>query len=98
MRRRRWRGGSDFSAGVNFTPVPDADNPNHQPLVLEGADDSIISNAVFPEITQRPLQSFADFPGIVQFLDPPQEFKDSVGPGFVELPELLEGVWRSLRT
>src|SRR5258708_77619 len=93
MKWRRWPRGSNYSAGVNHTPVPNADDPNHQLVVLQGADDSIISNAVFPEITQRTLQPLADFPGIVQFLDPaPKKFEDSVGDGFVEFPELLEGV------
>src|ERR1700676_4929078 len=73
--------------------MPNADDPNHQLIVLQGADDSIISNAVFPEIAQRAVQPRADFPRIVHLLDPaPQKFKDSVGYWFVELPELLEGV------
>ena len=73
--------------------MADADDPNHQLIVLHRADNSIISDAVFPEITEWALQPLADFPGIVEFLDPvPQKSKDSVGDGFVELPELFEGV------
>src|ERR1039458_9965530 len=93
MKWRRWRRESDSSPRINLAAVTDADNPNHQPIVLHGADDSVVPNAVFPEIAQGALHPLADFPGIVQFLDPaPQKFKDSVGDGFVELPELLEGV------
>lgn len=97
MKWRLRRGGSNSSAGINLTPVPNADDPNHQRIVLQGADDSIISHPVFPEITQRALQPLADFPGIVQLLDPaPQKFRDLLGDRFVELAELLEGVAREI--
>ena len=73
--------------------MPNADDPNHQLIVLHGADDAVVPDAVFPEIAQGALQPLADFSGIVQFPDPvPKKFEDSVGDGLVELAELLEGV------
>lgn len=67
MKWRLRRGGSDCSAGINLTPVPNADDPNHQLIVLQGADDSIISNPVFPEITSGPCNLSPIFWGSSSF-------------------------------
>jgi hypothetical protein len=66
MMWRRWRGGSDSSARINLAAVTDAENEHHYPVKLDGTDEAAVSHAVFPELTQRSLQPFADLMWVVQ--------------------------------
>jgi hypothetical protein len=49
--------------------MPHAKHEYHQSLVLQGADKAVVAHAIFPELAQGSLESFADFAGIIELPD-----------------------------
>jgi hypothetical protein len=66
MKWRQWRGGNDSSAGINLPAMTDAENQHYESGVFNGADDAIVSNAVFPVEAQCALKLFADLLGTLE--------------------------------
>jgi hypothetical protein len=46
--------------------VADAKDENDKRLVLERADYAVVSNSIFPEFAERPLETLSDFSWIVE--------------------------------
>lgn len=77
---------------ITVAAVPDADNDDYHAVVLERADQTVIPDAVFPELAQCPLQALADPPRIVERFYPlVQEAEDSVRDGLAELFQFAAG-------
>jgi hypothetical protein len=47
--------------------MADAQNQYSKPVIFQGANQVVVSNAVFPELTEGAVKSFADSPRIIQF-------------------------------
>ena len=74
---------------VNFPAMTDAEHQHDKSMALQGADDAVVSYAVFPELTQGALKSFADFSGIVEFANTlVKEFQDAAANRLVEIAKL----------
>ena len=55
-------------------------------------DQAVVANSIFPELAERPFESFADGAGIIEVGDTlVQESEDSVRDGLVELFQLAAG-------
>jgi hypothetical protein len=71
-------------ARIKFFAVADAENEHHEAVVLQRTDQTVISDAVFPEFAESALKSCPDFPGIVEPADAlVEEFQNTPGHGLV---------------
>jgi len=48
---------------------PDAKNQHHEAVMLQGTDEAVVSNTVFPELAQCAFESLADLARVVEFGD-----------------------------
>ncbi len=72
--------------------MADAEDENNKAVVLERTNEAVVSDPVFPELTQSALQSFPDSPRIVEFSDTlAEKLQNSAGDGFIEFLQFLLG-------
>jgi hypothetical protein len=87
-------GCSRILARVDFFSVADAENKHNQTIIFQRTDEAVISDAVFPELAESPLQSFSDFSRVVEWGDPlVEKFENAVRYGFIKLVEFSLCRW-----
>ncbi len=96
--RQRGRKLERFSAiclpsAIDPLAMPHAENQNHQAVIFDFADQSVIAHAVFPELPQpRAVQRLSNAARIVEFRHSSmQELQDSLSVLRVELAEFAVG-------
>ena len=86
MKWRRWREESNSSARINLSAVPYAQNEYYEPIMLKRTDEAVVTDTVFPELTQGTVQPLADLARIVEFFDAfIEEIEDATSDRRVEL-------------
>jgi hypothetical protein len=74
--------------------VSDAKHQHNQSIVLERADDAVISDAVAPELAKHALKALANLAGIVKLSNPFMEkFQNAAADSSIKLVYLLLGGW-----
>src|SRR5271169_860640 len=77
--------------------MADAENEHYQSILFECANDAVVADTVPPELTESPLQSFANLAGVFEFSDSLVEKPGNTSrDGFIEFVELSLGFWRNL--
>jgi hypothetical protein len=90
MKWRRWRGGSDVSTRINLSAVTDAENEYHQPIMLQGTDEAIVSDAVLPETAQRALKPFPNLSRVIELGNSfVEKLRNAAGDGLVQSVEFF---------
>ena len=71
-RRSRWRGSSEVferALGVKLSGFPamtDADDNDHQAIILNRAHQAVIADSIFPVVAELALQAFSDLARVFQ--------------------------------
>src|ERR1700690_3821259 len=82
---------------VNFPAVTDAEDQHYRAVVLQRANEAVVSDPVFPKLAECALELSSNGSRIIQFFDGlVEKSKNSAGDGLVELIQLLERCWRNL--
>src|ERR1700733_5260611 len=77
--------------------MADTENQYHKPVVFEGANEAVISDAIFPEPAQSALETCSNLPRIVRSSDAlAEKLQNSLLDGLVEFIQFLQRCWVEL--